>query len=96
MPILVVVLFLLGACSHPTTLGKDTGQSAQTAIELQTFDPAASRNLSPVTGLDSHAAAIIIDQYRKSFDRGEKGVAEVSGSGITTTTKTTVLTGEGK
>jgi hypothetical protein len=88
----IAMVLMLAGCTHPVTLGGDTGQSMARQIQNQTFDPEAARNLQPVEGLDGQAAAIVVDQYRKSFMRSENGaVAAQPAAGVTTTTKISVL-----
>jgi hypothetical protein len=61
----------LAGCTHPVTLAEDTGVSLRLEIENQTYDADAARNLRAVTGLDGVAAGIVVDQYRKGFEKGE-------------------------
>jgi hypothetical protein len=53
------------------------------AIENQTYDADAARNLKAVTGLDGVAAGIVMNQYRKSFEKAEGGGT----GGVIVTTK---------
>jgi hypothetical protein len=77
-----LTLLALAGCTHPVTLGEDTGASLRLAIENQTYDADAARNLSAVTGLDGVAAGTVMNQYRKSFEKGEGG--ETGGVIVTT------------
>ena len=85
-----LTVLALAGCTHPVKLGEDTGMSSRLSIENQTYDADAARNLRPVTGLDGVAAGIVMDQYRKGFEKGEsRETAEPSG--VTTTTKVSVV-----
>jgi len=85
-----LTVLALAGCTHPVTLGEDTGVSLRLAIENQTYDADAARNLRAVTGLDGVAAGIVMNQYRKSFERGENG-GTADPSGVTATTKVSVV-----
>ena len=87
-----LTVLALAGCTHPvtprveivrsteakSTLGEDTGASLRLAIENQTYDVDAARNLRAVTGLDGVAAGIVMDQYRKSFEKGDGGGTKAS------------------
>jgi len=91
-----LTVLALAGCTHPvtprveivrsteakSTLGEDTGASLRLAIENQTYDVDAARNLRAVTGLDGVAAGTVMNQYRKSFEKGEGG--ETGGVIVTT------------
>lgn len=47
---------------------KDYGNSFQLVKSNQMLNPEAGKNLDPVYGLDGHAALIIMEKYRKSFE----------------------------
>jgi len=85
-----LTVLALAGCSHPITLAEDTGVSLRLAIENQTYDADAEHNLRAVTGLDGVAAGIVMDQYRKDFEKGESG-GTAEPSGVTTTTKVSVV-----
>ena len=85
-----LTVLALAGCTHPVTLGEDTGASLRLEIENQTYDADAARNLRAVTGLDGVAAGIVMDQYRKDFEKGESG-GTAEPSGVTTTTKVSVV-----
>ena len=86
----LTALALAAGCTHPVTLGEDTGVSLRRAIVNQTYDADAARNLTAVTGLDGVAAVSVMNLYRKSFDKGEGGGTAES-SGVTATTKVSVV-----
>lgn len=43
------------------------GKAYYAAIENQTLNPEASKNLSPVIGMDGKSAVKILEMYKKSF-----------------------------
>ena len=45
------------------------GGSFQTAKANQILNPEAGKNLEPVHGLDGQAAVIVMNKYRKSFEK---------------------------
>ncbi len=45
------------------------GGSFQAAKANQILNPEAGKNLEPVHGLDGQAAVIVMDKYRKSFEK---------------------------
>lgn len=53
----------------PTDLEKAFGEAYYAAIFNQTLNPDASKNLSPVTGLDGKSAEKILETYRKSYQK---------------------------
>jgi len=69
---LVLLAIVLGSCAAPTALSPDYGSSYETARNGQILHPGADRNLAPATDLAGRAAAIVFQQYLKSFE-GEKG-----------------------
>ena len=85
-----LTVLALAGCTHPVKLGEDTGVSRRLAIQNQTYDADAARNLRPVTGLDGVAAGIVMDEYRKGFAKGESG-GTTEPSGVTATTKVSVV-----
>lgn len=50
----------------------DYGTSYRLAVYGQILNPDAEKNTEPVTGLDGQAAEVIIDKYRKSFEKPKK------------------------
>lgn len=63
-------IFVIGCA--PTTLDQNWRRSLETARYNQTLNPAAEKNLAPVTGLDGQSAANAVETYRKSFAGGEQ------------------------
>lgn len=64
---LLVGVFFIG-CAQ-SRLAKDYGNSHSLAIENQTLNPEAEKNLEPVYGFDGQAAERTIGRYRKSFEK---------------------------
>ena len=58
--------------SNMSRLELDYGTSYRLAVYGQILNPDAEKNTEPVTGLDGQAAEIIIDKYRKSFEKPKK------------------------
>jgi hypothetical protein len=85
-----LTVLAFAGCTHPVKLGEDTGVSFRLAIQNQTYDADAARNLRPVTGLDGVTAGIVMDEYRKGFEKGESG-GTTEPSGVTATTKVSVV-----
>jgi hypothetical protein len=85
-----LTVFALAGCTHPVTLAEDTGVSVRLAIQNQTYDADAARNPRAVTGLDGAAAGIVMNEYRKSFEKGEGG-GTTEPSGVTASTKVSVV-----
>jgi hypothetical protein len=56
-------------CPGPSRLQMDYGTSYKLAKFNQVLDPAAEKNLEPVTGFDGEAARITIDKYQKDFEK---------------------------
>lgn len=65
---MVLAIFLLSACAGPTRVEKHFGKSFKQARVNQILDPAAEKNLEPVTGQDGKAAQASIERYRKTFE----------------------------
>ena len=73
-----------GGCA-PTQLGANYGAAYYTMMEGQMLNPAAEQNRDTVTGLDGRAAAIAVEQYRKSFETSEGGLSRsLISSGVQT------------
>ena len=73
-----------GGCA-PTQLGANYGSAYYTMMEGQILNPAAEQNRNMVTGLDGRAAAIAVEQYRKSFETSEGGLGRsLISSGVQT------------
>ncbi|UCH82436.1 MAG: hypothetical protein JSW20_07325 [Nitrospiraceae bacterium] len=60
------------ASSNMSRLELDYGTSYRLAVYGQILNPDAEKNTEPVTGLDGQAAEVIIDKYRKSFEKPKK------------------------
>jgi type IV pilus biogenesis protein CpaD/CtpE len=60
------------AQSNMSRLELDYGTSYRLAVYGQILNPDAEKNTEPVTGLDGQAAEVIIDKYRKSFEKAKK------------------------
>ncbi len=52
---------------HPTELEKAFGVSYYQQLSLQVLNPDASKNLSPVFGMDGKSAEKALEMYRKSY-----------------------------
>ncbi len=67
---LLVIVILLGGCNifESRRLEKDYGNSYRLAIENQTLNPEAEKNLEPVYGIDGNTANIIVESHQKSFE----------------------------
>lgn len=65
---LLVIVMLLGGCNiFESRLEKDYGNSHRLAIENQTLNPEAEKNLEPVYGIDGKTANIIVEGFQKGF-----------------------------
>ncbi len=62
----LIFLFTIG-CTHYGALEEDFGKSYQAAIDSQTLNPGASKNLGPVSGLPGAAAEGTMKKYTESF-----------------------------
>lgn len=51
---------------------RNFGKSFEAAKQNQTINPEASKNTSPVIGLDGKAAEAAVGKYEKSFGEGQK------------------------
>jgi hypothetical protein len=56
-------------CCGPTRVELDHGTSYKLAKYGQILNPEAEKNLEPVTGLEGPTTEIIMDKYRKSFEK---------------------------
>jgi hypothetical protein len=66
---IMVVCMLSAGCATYGGLEKSYGRSYARATSDQTLNPAASRNLRPVTGMPGEAAAQTMEKYTGSFAR---------------------------
>lgn len=64
--------------ARPTVLSSDFGDSQRMAINNQTLNPEASKNLDPVEGLDGPAGAKAMQRYRSYFEKPPFG-AQIGG-----------------
>ena len=62
----------LAACAT-TTPHEDArfGQSVRATLAAQVADPAAGRNVKPVSGIDGRAARAALQRYESSFGKTE-------------------------
>ena len=67
----VVTLFtIMAGCAKPLSrVETDYGHSSHLAKTNQILDPGASKNLEPVTGMDSEAAQAVTERYQKDFEK---------------------------
>jgi hypothetical protein len=75
---------LLISCAAPTRLEMDYGTSHKLQKCNQIANPDAEKNLKPVEGLDSQAAAGAMNKYHKEFEKQEKapsGISNLSNTG---------------
>ena len=56
-------------CCGPTRVDLDFGTSYKLAKYGQILNPDAEKNLEPVTGLDGLTTGVIVDKYRKGFEK---------------------------
>ncbi len=66
--IVLSILFTAG-CAHYGALEGDYGKSYTMAKQGQILNPGASKNLEPVTGLDSRASEAVMKKYIGSFSK---------------------------
>ena len=66
---LIVIISISLGCAAPTRVQMDYGTSFKLSKFNQTLDPAAEKNLEPVTGFDGVAAHATMDRYQKSFEK---------------------------
>ena len=81
IPIVVLIAGCAGTPWHvgrdcwdpwtPTALEKDFGTSYRASVMNQTANPDASKNLSPVTGMDGQTAEKVLDMYEKRIKEKE-------------------------
>ena len=70
---LLAVISITGCTTRPTTLGPDVGLAYTMALEHQTLNPEAEKNLDPVQGLeDGPRATNTMERYRSSFEKPEE------------------------
>ena len=73
----------LAGCALTPRFDRDFGQSVRQATAAQTLDPQAGRTPRPVTGIDGASAALIYDNYQKSYRTPEsQGSSLTTGSGM--------------
>ena len=59
-------------CCGPTRVDLDFGTSYKLAKYGQILNPDAEKNLEPVIGLDGLTTGIIVDKYRKGFEKEDR------------------------
>jgi len=74
---------LLISCAAPTRLEMDYGTSHKLQKYNQTANPDAEKNLKPVEGLDSQAAAAAVTKRQKEFEKQEKAPSYIFNLGTT-------------
>lgn len=86
---LLAVISVTGCIKRPTTLGPDVGLAYNLALDHQTLNPEAGKNLDPVQGIeDPTAAKNTLDRYQSSFEKPEEyrkpmAIGSVVGQGMT-------------
>ena len=63
-------------CSHPTTLGSNTGVAYNMARDNQMLNPEAGENLEPVVGMEGNISKSAMDLYRKGFEKMDEGLGK--------------------
>ncbi len=63
----VLILLITAGCGHYGALTKDYGNSYYMSKSGQILNPAASKNLKPVTGLPGTAGDATMKKYTESF-----------------------------
>ncbi len=61
-------LLLVSAACAPSRVEMDYGTSVNLSKFNQTLNPASTKNLAPVTGIDGVAAQFTMDKYFKGFE----------------------------
>ena len=65
-----LLIFAAGACAMtPSSFEARFGDSYRLQKFNQILNPAASKNLKPVEGLDPQVTEIALEKYRKSFEK---------------------------
>jgi hypothetical protein len=72
---------LLISCAAPTRIETDYGTSFKLQKYNQIANPDAEKNLKPVEGLDSQAAAGAMNKYHKEFEKQDKAPSAISNIG---------------
>jgi hypothetical protein len=67
--VVVLMLLVTTGCAHYGALEEDYGKSYRAALDGQTLNPAASKNLEPVTGLNGKAMEAVMNKYIESFSK---------------------------
>ena len=86
---LLAVISMTGCTKRPTTLGPDVGLAYTMALDHQTLNPEAGKNLDPVQGVeDPTAAKNTMERYQSSFEKPEEyrkpmAIGSVVGQGMT-------------
>lgn len=74
---------LLISCAAPTRVETDYGTSYKLQKYNQIANPDAEKNLKPVEGLDSQAAAAAMTKRQKEFEKQEKAPSYIFNLGTT-------------
>ena len=72
----VLSILLAAGCNHYGAIDKDFGRSYDMAKQGQILNPDASKNLKPVTGLNSKAADAVTKKYTDSFNASDKSTQQ--------------------
>ncbi len=80
-----LILLACSGCSHPTTLGANTGVAYGMAKQNQMLNPDAEGNLEPVVGMEGNVAETAMELYRTGFEKQEQGLGKSAiASGVQT------------
>jgi hypothetical protein len=80
-----LLLLVCSGCSHPTTLGANTGVAYGMAKQNQMLNPDAEGNLEPVVGMEGNVAKTAMELYRTGFEKEGQGLGKSAvASGIQT------------
>ena len=80
-----LLLLVCSGCSHPTTLGANTGVAYGMATQNQMLNPDAEGNLEPVVGMEGNVAKTAMDHYRTGFEKEGQGLGKSAvASGVQT------------
>ncbi len=93
--VVVLILLFTTGCTHYGALEDDFGKSYRAAIDGQTLNPGASKNLVPVTGLPGAAADGAMKKYTDSFAPKE-GSSQQAQRGSSTPVSSMGATGMGQ
>lgn len=63
-------------CSHPTTLGANTGVAYNMARDNQMLNPEAGENLEPVAGMEGNISKTAMELYRRGFEKMDESLGK--------------------